>query len=170
MNKKLKIFEGLFLPMEAIWELADYWKVADEDIGTIDSKGKMITSNDVWDRPCAANNYKVLRAALEESPVDWITLAEDTITVDFSKLHYNGEWLLKMFRNRGLGVCDSDKGLKLFEKRETSSGQVWFEDLYRSLRGVTVASLGLEKSEIVSLSPNPENPDYADWNRLYFAA
>lgn len=167
---KLQIFEGLNLPMEAIRELACYWKVADNDVGIIDSLGNMTTSDDVWTRPYASRNYQVLRTALEACPVPWVIIGEKQIAVDFSKLRYNGAWLLKMFRNRNLGVCDSEEGLKLFEKRETTSGGVWFEDLYWALRGVTVDNLGLEKSEIVSLSPNSQNPDEAEWQRLYFAA
>lgn len=169
MSKNLKIFEGLSLPMEAIQELACYWKVADDDVGIIDSKGKMTTSNDIWDRPCASRNYDILRKALEANSVSWITFGEDTITVDFRELRYNHSWLKKMFLNRNLGVCDSETGLKLFQKREATD-KVWFEDLYWALRGVTVDSLGLDKSKVVSLTPNSQNPDEAEWKKLYFVA
>lgn len=169
MSKNLKIFEGLSLPMEAIRELACYWNVADDDVGIIDSKGKMTTSNDIWDRPCASRSYEILRKALESCSVSWITLGENTITVDFRELRYNHTWLKRMFQNRDLGVCNSEVGLKLFQKKETY-GKAWFEDLYWTLRGVTVESLGLEKNEVVSLTPNSENPDEAEWKKLYFAA
>lgn len=168
MNK-LQIFEGLSLSIEEALELIRYWNVADDDVGIIDHLGNMTTSDDVWNRPCAARNYKVLRAAVEACPVEWIKLGDNTITVDFSKLRYNAMWLKKMFTNRGLGVCNSIDGLKLYQKRNTFDNE-WFEDQFWTLRGVTVESLGLEKRETVSLTPHTENPDYAEWKELYFAA
>lgn len=167
--EKLQIFEGLNLPMEAVREVCMYWKYAGYDVGAIDSCGNMRTADTVWTRPCASENYKILRTALEEEcHVKWITLKEDRIVIDFSQIRYNFEWVKKMIASKELGVCDSKDGLKLFEKVKTTSGKVWYIDLPWQLPDVTINQLGFEKSKVVSLTPNTNNPDDAEWAKLYF--
>ena len=166
---QLPIFEELRLTVEQAEELACYWKRVGDGIGIIDSSGYLTTSCGTWNRPMANRSFKKLRDALKTNPVSWIIVMDNQIVVDFSKLRYNLSWIKSMLRNQQLGVSNSEDGLKLFQKRETS-GKTWYQDLAWRLRGVTVENLGFENSMVVSLSQNQDDPDSAEWLKLYFAA
>lgn len=166
---QLPIFEDLILTVEQAKELANYWRVVGEAIGVIDSNGFLTTSTGTWKRPMAVRSFNNLKQGLKESSVSWVIVKDNLIVLDFSKLRYNQEWIWTMLHNYQLGVTDSDEGLKLFQKKE-SLGKTWYQDLAWNLKGVTVESLGLKNTEVVSLTHNPENPDDADWRKLYFAA
>lgn len=166
---QLSIFEDLKLTEEQAKELAGYWKVVGNAIGVIDSNGFLTTPTGTWKRPMAVRSFKNLKEGLKNSSVSWVIVMHDMIVLDFSKLRYNQEWIRTMLHNHQWGVTDSAEGLKLFQKKE-SLGRIWYQDLAWHLKGVTVESLGLEKTEVVSLTLNPENPDDADWRKLYFAA
>lgn len=166
---QLPIFEDLKLTVEQAKELANYWRVVGDAIGVIDSNGFLTTSTGTWKRPMAVRSFNNLKEGLRNSSVSWVIVKNDLIVLDFSKIRYNQEWIRTMLHNHCLGVTDSEEGLKLFQKKE-SLGRTWYEDLAWRLKGITVESLGLEKTEVVSLTLNPENPDDADWKKLYFVA
>ena len=169
-EKKLRIFKGLRLTEREAKDLAIYWKAAGNSVGIITEKGSLRTSNRFWDRPIAVDNFTALRKALEACPVSWIIVCDNQLVVDFDHLEYNRGWLKKMFKNRGLGVrYQKGVGLKLYQKKE-SYGKTWYQELEWTLKGVTIKSLNLRKKETVSLTPNPENPDDANWAELYFAS
>lgn len=168
MNKH-RIFRGLNLTTEESQELALYWKTAGNCLAIIDSRGWLSTSKGTWNRPMAHKSFRILKEALKENDVPWIIVQEHQIIVDFSKLVYNQHWILRMLREGKMGVKDSENGLKIYNQRECF-GQEWFEEMEWSLSGVTVSSLGLTKSKAVCLYPNRDNPDDADWQKLYFVA
>lgn len=169
-SNKNEIFKGLpSMTEEAAKDLANYLRVADGAVGIIDAKGRLTTPQKEWDRPMAGRNFEVLHETLKESNVPWVEVQEDQIRVDFSRIEYNVEWLKKIITKYQLGVSDSECGLKLYRRNQINS-KTWYEDQGWRIQGVTVASLGLEKSEVVSLNMNSENPDEAEWQKLHFAA
>lgn len=166
---QLPIFEDLRLTVEQAKELACYWGAVGNTIGVIEPNGFLTTSEGTWKRPMATGAFSKLKMALENNSANWVIVKDNLIVVDFGKLHYNQEWIRTMLRNQQLGVANSEKGLKLFQKRE-SGGKAWYQDLAWHLKGVTVESLGLKHKEVVSMTLNHENPDDAEWRELYFAA
>lgn len=166
---QLPIFEDLKLTVEQAKELAYYWRAVGNTIGVIEPNGFLTTSSGTWKRPMAVRAFKNLKEGLRNSSASWVIVKDNLIVVDFSKIRYNQEWIRTMLCNQQLGVADSEDGLKLFQKKE-SLGKSWYQDLAWCLKGVTVESLGLKNTKVVSLTHNPENPDYAEWGKLYFAA
>lgn len=166
---QLPIFEDLKLTVGQAKELANYWKVVGDAIGVIDSNGFLTTATGTWKRPMAVRAFKSLRDGLKSNSVSWVIVKDNLIVIDFSKLRYNQEWIRTMLCNQQFGVADSEKGLKLYQRKE-STGIFWYHELSWHLRGVTVESLGLKNKEVVSLALNPEDPADAEWIELYFAA
>lgn len=167
--EKMEIFEDLNVTPEQAKELADYWRVAGNAIGVIDSKGTLTTAQGIWKRPMANSSFKKLKEAFNNSSPCWIIVMNNQIVVNFGKLRYNKECVKKMIHDKEWGVNNSEKGLRLF-KEDVCFGKVWYKELDWCLQGITTQKLGLQKSEVVSISPNQENPDSAEWNRLYFVA
>lgn len=169
MNK-LPIFLGLKdVPESVARDLAFYWKVAGDDTGTINSQGHLTTPQTKWPRPMAQDNFNALKEALKGNEAAWLTVEEDKIELDFSKLQYNLEWLKDIITKYELGVSDSEEGLVLYQK-QNSNGNIWYADQAWRLKGVTAKKLGFEKCEPVALSPNMQNPRTAEWGELYFSA
>lgn len=174
MNSKLPIFVGL--PMLTVYEateLAIYWKLAGGDAkGIITKRGYLkYGENQLWERPCANTSFEVLKKALEGSNIPWVTVEESEITIDFSKIQYNLDWVKEIIQKHGLGVCDNeDKGpvLELYELKN-SHGNPWYAQGTWRIRRVTVADLGLSEARVCPVSPNQANPRTAEWKTLYFA-
>lgn len=166
---KQQIFEDLNLPEKVAKEIVQYWNVAGEERGIIDSRGFLHTKKGIWRRPMSGDGFKNLKKTLEQNKVNWIIVTDNLISINFSMLHYNLKYVKQLLRNHEIGVADSEKGLRLF-KKEVCFGKIWYKEMEWCMKGVTVENLGLEDNEIVSLSPISENPDYAEWANLYFAA
>lgn len=174
MNNKLEIFVGLpKITAEVAIELAYYWRVAGGDSkGIIDNLGRLkygANGENIWDRPCAAKNFKLMKEAFEGTENPMVKVEEDRITVDFSKLQYNLGFIKEIQAKYGLGVCDSDRGLMFYEPK-VSNGTNWFLESEWRFRRVTVADLGLREGRQSAISANMNNPETAEWKTLYFAA
>lgn len=164
-----EIFQGLDLTEEIARDLAIYHRAAGGMIGVIDAKGHLTTKKKTWLRPMAHKHFKDLKEALQSAKL--AIVCNDYIVVDFPALTYNLEWVRELIKSDELGVQDSPEGLCVFQKKESDNTPLWYTKAYWPLRGVTVKGLGLKlKEEVVSLSANPENPDYAAWAKLYFVA
>ncbi len=164
-----QIFENLNLPEQVAKELANYWKVAGSNLGIIDHRGTLHTKEGAWKRPMGSNAFQELKKALQTNKVRWIVVADTLISIDFDMLRYNEEYIKQMIRDQQMGVKDSKDGLKIF-KKQMAFGTPFYQEQAQSLKGVTVESLGLKYSEVVSISPISENPDFAEWAKLYFVA
>lgn len=168
MNR-LPIFVGLPpVPVGAAIELAYYWRVAGDAEGIIDNKGHLQHGDEFWGRPLAEKAFKALKEAFEGSNSSCITVKENQIKIDFSKLQYNLEWVKMLVEKYGLGVCDSMRGLMFYEPKNTN-GTPWYLESEWRFRRVTVKDLNLFESRIIAISPNQENPRTAEWKTLYFA-
>lgn len=173
MKKRLEIFEGLpAITAEAAIELALYWRVAGGDAeGVIDNLGQLHygdNGKDIWVRPCARRNYNILKEAFEGCNNLAVQVEGDRITVDFSKLQYNLDFIKAIMENYGLGVCDSDRGLMFYEPK-TSQGTRWFLQSDWRFRRVEVKDLGDLVSKLSPISAYMESPETAEWRNLYFA-
>ena len=168
--EKHPIFEGLNLTVSEAQDLANYWRVAGDVLAIIDGKGMLSTAERSWERPMAVRNFKNLQKHLNGCAVPWVIVQDTQIVVDFSKIHYNLEWIREICKNHELGVCDSKdgEGLKLYQRKK-SNGEFWYAEQSWVLRGVSVAALGFERNEVVNRSPNQANPRTAAWATLYFA-
>lgn len=164
-----QIFENLNLPEQVAKELANYWKVAGDNIGIINHRGALHTQAGVWKRPMGSNVFQELKKALQTNRVRWIVVADTLISIDFGMLRYNEKYVKQMICDQQMGVKDSEDGLKMF-KKQMVFGTPFYQEQTQSLKGVTVESLGLKHSEVVSISPISENPDFAEWAELYFVA
>ena len=163
-----RIFKGLKLEESVAQDLANYWRVAGDTIGIIDSSGHLTTYKGTWKRPIARYFFIALRDALRNNPpTKGIVIGEDSIAIDFRCLSYDLEWIKEYICSKELGVCDTEKGLQLYEKKESGN---WYSTLGWPLKGVTTKMLGLTMQKVVDLSPHQESPDHAEWARLYFAA
>ena len=170
MNK-LPIFVGNLPPItaKAAIELALYWRVAGDAVGVIDEKGYLwYGENSVWGRPMADKSFKDLKEAFEGCESSVVKVEEDKVTVDFSKLQYNLEFVKALVAKYHLGVCDSMRGLMFYEPKNTSGNLWYFESEWR-FRHVTVNDLNLTENKIVSISPEQEDPRTSEWKTLYFA-
>ena len=170
MNK-LPIFVGNLPPITAdvAIELALYWRVAGDDVGVIDEKGCLrYGENSIWGRPMADKSFKALKEAFEGCESSAVKVEENHITVDFSKLQYNLEWVKELITKYQLGVCDSMRGLMFYEPKNTKENLWYFESEWR-FRRVTVNDLGIKESRVSAISPNQGNPRTAEWKTLYFA-
>lgn len=165
---RLPIFEGLEMPADAAKELAAYWRAAGDAVGIINAKGHLETPENLWKRPLSDTSFKVLKEALKESDVSWIEVQEDQIKVDFSKLHYNVEWLKEIVQKYNLGVSNCRYGLLVFVPRK-ANGDIWYDQQPWELTKVTVEDLGFTHHEISPTDSNMKNPRTADWRNLYFA-
>lgn len=164
-----QIFEGLQLSEDVARDLAIYQRVAGGAIGVIDANGHLVTQKKTWLRPRAHSHFKELRDAL--TGAESVIVCNDYMVIDFSSLTYNLEWVKEIIQAKNLGVQDSPEGLILFQKKGTENTPVWYNKVYWTLKGVTTEDLGIKlRTEVVSLSANPENPDEADWTKLYFVA
>ncbi|MGN1310439.1 MAG: hypothetical protein ACI4VP_01805 [Clostridia bacterium] len=162
-----EIFKGLQLTETVARDLAIYHRVAGGVIGVIDANGYLITPKGTWLRPRAHGHFKELKEALDGAEL--AIICNNYIVVDFPMLTYNLEWIKEIIKKENLGVQDSPEGLLLFQKKKTEN-TLWYNQVYWTLKGVTTGELGLElKKEVVSLSSNQENPDDAEWAKLYFA-
>lgn len=163
------IFVGLKLEEQVAHDLSIYWKVAGDTIGIIDSSGYLTTYKGTWRRPMARKSFIALRDALINNPMtNGIVVGENSIAIDFSCLSYNLEWVKELVHSKKLGACDTEEGLKLYEKR-TGGFCSWYSLFAWSLKGVTIEKLGLSIQKVVDLSQHQENPDYAEPAKLYFA-
>lgn len=170
MNK-LPIFVGNLpsITAEAAIELAYYWRVAGDAVGIIDEKGcQWYGDNSVWGRPMANKSFKILKENFEGSESSVVKVEENKITVDFSKLQYNLEWVKELVAKYQLGVCDSMRGLMFYEPKNNNKTLWDFESEWR-FRHVTVEDLGFKESRTSVISPNQNNPRTAEWKTLYFA-
>ena len=150
-------------------ELALYWRVAGDAVGIIDEKGCLLYGeNSVWGRPMADKSFKALKEAFEGCESSAVKVEENRITVDFSKLQYNVEWVKALVEKYELGVCDSMRGLMFYEPKN-ASGTLWYFESEWRFRRVTVKDLGLKESRTASISPKQDNPRTAEWKTLYFA-
>lgn len=164
-----QIFEGLQLTEDVARDLAIYQRVAGGAIGVIDANGHLVTQKKTWLRPRAHSHFKKLRDAL--TGAESVIVCNDYMVIDFPSLTYNLEWVKELIKKENLGVQDSPEGLLLFQKKKTENTSVWYNQVYWTLRGVTTEALGIQlRQEVVSLSANPENPDYAEPAKLYFFA
>ena len=172
MNK-LPIFVGQpDMTADAAMELAYYWRKTGDAVGIIDNRGYLkygANGKNTWERPCANKNFELLKETFEGSETPAVKVEEDRITVDFSKLQYNLDFIKGIMEKYGLGVCDSDRGLMFYEPK-VSNGKNWFLESTWRFRRVTVADLGLHESRLSALAANMENPLTAEWMTLYFAA
>lgn len=170
---KLPIFRELpSITADAAMQLAYYWRKVGDAVGIIDRRGYLKYGADgqnVWERPCADQNFKLLKETFEGSDNPAVKVEEDRITVDFSKLQYNLDFIKGMMETYGLGVCDSDRGLMFYEPK-VSNGTNWFLESTWRFRRVTVADLGLRNSRLSAIAANMNNPQTAEWMTLYFAA
>ena len=168
---KLPIFVGNLPPITAnvAIELALYWRVVGDAVGVIDENGCLrYGENCVWWRPMANKSFKALKEAFEGSESSVVNVEEHQITVDFSKLQYNLEWVNELVAKHHLGVCDSMRGLMFYEPKN-SNGTIWYLESEWRFRRVTVKDLNLNESKISAISPNQGNPRTAEWKTLYFA-
>lgn len=170
--RRLPIFEELPpIPVDEARSIDYYWAYSQGTVGVIDARGYMTTEDGrLWERPLADKDFQALRDALKGRNLpDWVTVQEDQIKMDFSKIHYNLDWLKTIITNHELGVRNSRRGLVLYQKKVTN-GQTWYVDQIWRLKDVTVEALGLVSSQLVSLTANSQNPDEAEWETLYFAS
>lgn len=168
--EKHPIFKGLApLSVSAAQDLAVYMKVAGESIGIITSKGHLVTDQFAWARPCAEDNFKVLKEALKENELPWLNVREYQIELDFSKIQYNLAWLKSVIKTCGFGVKNSKEGLVIYTPVQ-ANGSTWYaEQLFWRLKGVTAKDVGAREFKLVALSPDQCDPQCAEWGKLYFA-
>lgn len=165
--EKQQIFKDLETTIEQARELARYWDRAGDGVGIITYDGSLITAQTKWKRPMADSSFIKLRDAVKGNPVNWIVLMDSLMAVNFGKLQYNEEGVKNFIYVNQFGVANSEKGLKLFEERKTAN-VTWYQELDWTFKGLTVESLGLIDKKLVNASQNQENPDYANWETLYF--
>ena len=94
--KKHQIFVGELPPVtvEVAMKLAIYWRVAGDCVGIIDENGCLrYGENSVWLRPMAQKSFWVLKEAFKECESPVVKVEEKQITVDFTKIQYNLEWV-----------------------------------------------------------------------------
>jgi hypothetical protein len=170
MNK-LPIFVGNLPPItaKAAIELALYWRVAGDAVGIIDKDGCLrYDENSVWGRPMADKSFKTLKEAFDGCESSVVKVEEHQITVDFSKLQYNLEWMKVLISKYHLGVCDSMRGLMFYQPKHTN-GNLWYLESEWRFRHITVKDMNFTVNRICAISPNQENPRTAEWKTLYFA-
>ena len=184
-NNKLPIFVGLpAITAEAAMELAYYWRVAGGNaVGHIDHLGHLyqdnngVVGNMIWQRPCAAQNFKLLKEAFAGCEHPAVQVKGNWITVDFGMLQYNPDCIKDLMSKHGLGVCDPtdceapDRGLMFYIPKDSgANGTAWYQEGNWRYRDVTVAALNLKDCRICALSPHLSSPDETGWKKLYFVA
>lgn len=176
-DNKLSIFMGLpDITAEAAMELAIYWRVAGGDaVGVIDNLGKMeYRANGLkfWDRPCAAQNFEILKEAFKGCESLAVQVEENRITVDFGMLQYNLDFVKMLVEKHGLGVCMSDEDkecLEFYMPTDIHGKTCYLKQEWR-FRRVKPEDLGPCEKKTCAISANMGNPNTADWKPLYFPA